>query len=303
MNKYTHIIRSMSEAPWAIMPAKLAVIHDLMAFKAAGGSLSDEEIQAAMNTRAPGQTASPSSVAILPLVGTIIPRLNLLTESSGAVSVQGFTRQFRAALNDPDVASILIDVDSPGGQVGGVEELSAEIYNARGEKPIKAVVNTLAASAGYWLASAVDELIITPSGQAGSIGVYMMHEDVSGLLEKEGVTVSLISAGKYKTEANPFEPLTEESAAALQKSVDEYYEMFIGAVARNRGVSADTVRNGFGEGRVVGAQEAVASGMADRVATFSDVLDELITGGTGRSRRRRASFAQHKIDIEKAKRP
>ncbi|NJN53292.1 MAG: S49 family peptidase [Anaerolineae bacterium] len=187
----------------------------------------------------------------------------MMSEMSGAVSVQKFTAQFRAALRDPDIASIVIDVDSPGGQVGGVEELAAEIFDARGQKPITAVVNTLAASAAYWIASAADEIVISPSGQAGSIGVFLIHEDMSAALAAAGETVTLISAGKYKVEGNPFEPLTEEARGAMQEMVNEYYGMFTKAVARNRGVKVADVRNGFGEGRVVGAGQAVALGMAD----------------------------------------
>lgn len=284
--KYQHILAAVTELPWAILPVKLAVIRDLLAFRMMGGKLEPEEIAARLGTdieAANGRAVSGGSVAVLPLIGTIIPRAGLLTESSGAVSVQGFTAKFRAALRDPDIASILIDVDSPGGQVGGVEELSAEIFNARGQKPITAVVNTLAASAAYWIATAADEMVITPSGMAGSIGVFMMHQDVSAALEAEGVKVNLISAGKFKTEGNPFEPLGEEARAAMQEMIDGYYDLFVKAVARNRGVKVSDVRDGFGEGRVVGAKQAVALGMVDRVGTFSETAARL--NGNGRARR------------------
>jgi signal peptide peptidase SppA len=159
--------------------------------------------------------------------------------------------------------------------VYGVEELAAEIYQARGQKPVVAVANSLAASASYWIAASADELVVTPSGEVGSIGVFAMHEDMSGLMEQMGVRVSLISAGKHKTETNPFEPLTDEARAALQEQVDGYYEMFVRAVARGRGVGVADVRGGFGEGRLVGAKEAVRLGMADRVETMEQTIGRL----------------------------
>lgn len=297
---YKHIVQVVIETPWAILPAKLAIIRDLLAFRAAGGRLTPEEIRARLGESFPvsevvgvvEKRATPASqgggVAVLPLVGTIIQRADAFTEVSGAVSVQRFTQSFRQALADPNVGSIVIDVDSPGGQVSGVEELSTEIFQARGQKPITAVANSLAASAAYWIATAADEVVVTPSGEVGSIGVFAAHEDISGMLEQEGVKMSLVSAGKFKTEGNPFEPLTEEARASIQGRVDEYYEMFVLAVARNRGVKRSEVRNGFGEGRVVGAKEAVSLGMADRVATLDETVNKLLGG----RRSRRAAAAE-----------
>jgi signal peptide peptidase SppA len=281
--KYQRIIQAVSETPWAILPAKLAVIRDLLAFRAAGGKLTAEEIRERIDARLPeveaasnaGSTRVRGGVMVLPLVGTITQRADMFTESSGAASTERLAIRFRQALADPEVGSIILDVDSPGGGVSGVEELSTEIFKARGQKPITAVANSLAASAAYWIATAADELVVTPSGEVGSIGVFTMHQDLSLLLEKEGVKVELIAAGKYKTEANPFEPLTDEARAAIQTRVDEYYDLFVRAVARHRGVKPADVRNGFGEGRVVGARQAVSLGMADRVATLDDTIARL----------------------------
>lgn len=307
---YARILAAVNAAPWAIMPEKLAIIRHLLALRANGQKLTDEEIAAAMDVDVAAAAAAAdgrqrfgpggaNNVAILPLVGTIIPRLNLLRESSGAVSTQRFAAMFRAAMADPDIDSIIIDVDSPGGQVGGVDELAAEIYSGRGTKPITAVVNTLAASAAYWIATAADEVVITPSGQAGGIGVFAIHEDLSQHLENEGVKITMVAAGRYKTEGNPFEPLTDEARVAMQGTIDAYYEMFIGAVARNRNVSVETVRSGFGEGRVITSGKAVALGMADRV----DTLPEVIRQNTMNQRSSGGHFAHHhrQIEIQKLK--
>ncbi len=281
-HKYQRVMREVCGSPWAILPAKLAAIRTLLTLRADGYKVSAEEVQEVMEANRPGERvmfAQGSAIAVIPVIGAIVPRGGMLLESSGAVSVQRITSQFRAALTDPDIAGILFDIDSPGGQVSGIAELSREIFEARGQKPIRAIANGLAASAAYWLASAADELVVTPSGEVGSIGVFAIHQNIAEALKSDGVEVTLISAGQYKTEGNPFEPLSEEALAAAQNRVDEFYAMFTEAVARNRGVNLDTAVNGFGQGRVVGATMAVSQGMADRVGTIDEVVQDLSTSG------------------------
>jgi ClpP class serine protease len=125
--------------------------------------------------------------------------------------------------------------------------------------------------------------VVTPSGQVGSIGVFAAHEDISKALEMKGIKVSIVSAGKYKTEANPYELLSTEARANMQQMVNSFGDMFTNAVARNRGVGSYTVKNGFGEGRMVLARDAVKAGMADSVATFDQTLARLLGRGTGKS--------------------
>lgn len=320
--KYQRIIQAALAEPWAILPSKLAVIQQLIAFRAEGGQLSEEEIKARIgeprsdamkkvarsgkhpSTRSEGQPQQQTggAVAILPLLGTIIPRANLMSEMSGGTSVQRFTNNLRQALRDPDVASIVIDVDSPGGQVGGVPELADEIYQSRGDKRIVAVANTLAASAAYWIGSAADELVVTPSGEVGSVGVVAMHEDWSKFLEEKGVKVTFIHAGEHKVEGNAYEPLDDEAKAFFQSRVDDYYGMFVDAVARGRGVSPATVKADFGQGRTFGGREAVRLGMADRIETLDAVVDRLLTPsqpppGRGRGRSASAELRKRRLRL------
>ena len=135
-------------------------------------------MQAASGKR---NSASPGSVAVIPMTGVISHRMSLMSEISGGGggSTQALTAQFRQALNDGNCKAIVFDVDSPGGSVEGVTELASEIYEARKVKPITAVFNAMGCSAAYWLASAASDLVCTPSGQCGSIGVYMMLQDES----------------------------------------------------------------------------------------------------------------------------
>lgn len=274
---YERIIQAAIETPWAILPMKLAIIQQLITLRAQGHRLTAEEIQAQIQAARPqGSTIQAGNgIAVIPIVGTIIPRGDMLMESSGAVSTTRIAAAFRQAMSNPDVGSVVFDIDSPGGQVGGVDELATEIYQARGQKRIVAVANHLAASAAYWIASSADEVVVSPSGEVGSIGVLAMHQDISQALEADGVKINLLSAGKYKTEGNPFEPLSEEARSAIQSRIDDYYQMFTGAVARNRGAKRSEVVGGFGEGRVVGAKQAIALGMADRVATLDETIERL----------------------------
>jgi signal peptide peptidase SppA len=138
-------------------------------------------------------------------------------------------------------------------------------------------VSHLCASAGYWLAAQCDRVVCTPGGDVGSIGVITAHEDVSAAQEKLGVKTTLIAAGKHKAEGNPFQPLTPEARANLQRRVDQCYSRFIAAVAAGRGVSDATVRDGYGQGRLLGAEDALAAGMVDSIGTLDDVIGELAT--------------------------
>jgi signal peptide peptidase SppA len=284
--RYRHVARMVAETPWALHPAKLQTILDLLAFRIRGGVLSAEEIRERIGAVSRPESRTANSVAVLPLFGVISQRANLMSASSGGTSIERFTEAFRAALADPSVGAILLDVDSPGGGVFGVEELASEIYRARGTKPITAIANAQAASAAYWIASAAEELVVTPSGEVGSIGVYAAHTDLSAYYEREGIRTTLISAGKFKVEGNQYEPLAEEGRAAIQERVDDYYRAFTAAVARHRGVGVEVVRGGFGEGRMVGAQRAKAEGMVDRVATFDEVLGDLMRATRRRSQAR-----------------
>lgn len=287
--RYRRLTQVIAETPWAILPQSLRMILEIVQQRAEGERPSDEEVREAFRSSdREDRPASAGPVAVIPVYGPIFPRANLMTEMSGATAVQDVQGAFRAALADEAVAAILFDIDSPGGVVDLVPELAEEIREARGEKPISAVANATAASAAYWIGSSVDELSVTPSGEVGSIGVWMAHEDWSRFDEKKGVKTTLISAGKYKTEANPFEPLSEEARESLQASVDGYYEMFLAAVAKGRGVKASEVRSKFGEGRMVGAKDALERGMVDHVETFEQAVARLARTPAKRSRPRKS---------------
>lgn len=234
-----------------------------------------------------GDTRAAGAVAVLPLTGVLTPRGSMLSMlfGGGFGGLQDFRETFREAVASPDVGAIVLDVDSPGGLIDLVPETAAEVREARGSKPIVAVANTMAASGAYWIAAQADEIVVTPSGEAGSIGVYMVHEDWSAFNEQAGIQPTYISAGRYKTEGNPDEPLSEESHTAWQQEVDDIYGQFVDDVAAGRGVSASAVRSDYGEGRSLLAGRALEAGMVDRIDTLETVVGELLdsSGGTGRA--------------------
>ncbi|MBB3591718.1 signal peptide peptidase SppA [Rhizobium sp. BK529] len=277
---YLRILAAFAGQPWAMQPEKLEIISSFLMFKARGGSFTAEEVQARIgDSRNPDRVEPQAGIAILPVHGVISQRMAMMQDVSGGggTSTEALSQLFRAALADEGVKAIVFSHDSPGGGTYGVDELAAEIRNARGIKPIIAQVDSLSASASYYLASQADEIVVTPGGEAGSIGVYSVHEDISKLLEKEGVKPTLIRAqhGIYKAETANISPLSSDARDFLQQRVNLAEEAFINAVAAGRRVSTATVRDNFGKGRIFGAQELVKRGMADRIGTMQDTLHRL----------------------------
>lgn len=298
MPRYQHVLRMVAEWPWAVMPATLDAILEVLTLRAEGRTFTDEEIQARIGAARPsGGARNVGAVAVLPLYGVIAPRMNAMTQMSGGTSAQQFGAAFRQAIESPDVSAVVLDVDSPGGSVFGVEELAATIREARGTKPIIAVANTLAASAAYWIASQADELIASPSSQVGSIGVLAVHVDTSAAEERAGIKTSYIATSKFKAEAAPGTPLTAEAREMMQKLAGGYHRAFVADVARGRGVSRAAVEEGFGEGRVVAARDAVKAGMVDGIGTLDQVIARL---AGGRKRVASAMAASDHIGIRAA---
>lgn len=283
MNKQL-LLSEFLTTPWALMPERLQAMSGILTRWSAGEPPSDETLfqvntdRVLRDTRKQMAAASTGSgIAVLPLYGVVTQRGNMVDDISGpgSSSTQQFTSVLRQMLADETVGQILIDIDSPGGSVYGVSELASEIIKARAQKPVIAVANSLAASAAYWIGCSASEFYVTPGGEVGSIGVWQAHFDYSKALEEDGVKPTLISAGKFKVEGNPYVPLDEQAQAFMQSRVDDYYNAFVEAVAIGRGVSINDVKTGMGEGRVLGADAAMAQNMVDGIATFDDVLAKM----------------------------
>ena len=215
-----------------------------------------------------GRGGSRKGTAVIPVSGFLTQHVHVPPYITSTEAVKAGVA---AALEDSSVSNIVLAINSGGGQVMGVPELAAAIRSARAQKPVLAAVNSFAASAAYYIASACSRILATPSGELGSVGVYMLHIDASKALEAQGLKVTMIARGTGKTWGNPYEPLAPEALADSQQAVDRLYNMFVRDVAAGRGLPADKIRNGWGA-RAVGAEQAVSLGMADAVAPFDEVL-------------------------------
>jgi signal peptide peptidase SppA len=292
---HQNILERLYNKPQLIRPEKLEAIRSLMVSRMSGiqadvGLLA--ELRAANEERRQGTVMA--SVAVVPVLGTLVKRGGLLEDSSGMTSTDALGKRLDALMSDESVGAVLLDVDSPGGETFGVQELADKIFAMRGRKPIVASVNPEMASAALWIGSAADSVSITPSGWIGSLGVYMAHTDLSGMKEAAGVKVTYISAGDFKVEGNADSPLTDDARAYYQGQVDAVYDQFLAAVAKFRGRSKAEVRENFGKGRMVQAREAKAAGMVDRIETFDETLSRLAGNRKAGARARADRFALEK---------
>lgn len=279
-DKYSRIVRFISEYPWAMLPSALDALMEVIELRIEGRVLTEDEIRQRIGAQAPAPRArTQGTVAVLPLFGVMAHRMSMMTEISGGTSTEAFGLAFRRLIEDPSVSAVVFDVDSPGGSVFGMEELGNEIFRARGLKPIIAVANATMASAAYFVASQADEILVTPSGMVGSIGTLAVHVDRTKQASDAGVKVTFITSGGLKArEGNDLVPLDDEVRASMQRKVDAYYDAFVRAVARGRGIKADAIRNGIGDGRVLTATDAKAAGMVDGIATLDSVIARLAGG-------------------------
>ena len=277
-----HVGRFINQTFWAIREATLDIVVEIVRMRAAGITMSADEVRARIGAAEPPRpvavNAGGGTVAILPLCGVIGPKMNAFTQISGGTSLDKFMSRFRTYRDDPSVSAIVIDADTPGGSVYGVPEAADEIFASRGAKPIVAVVNPSCASAGLWITAQCSRVVCTPSGDYGSLGVFVVHEDWSKANEQMGYKPTYISFGEYKTEGNPDEPLADETRAYLQQQVDKVGKSFITAVARGRGVEFAKVRDTYGKGRMIMAGDALKIGMVDEINTIENVVAKLLGG-------------------------
>ncbi|MCP4304728.1 MAG: S49 family peptidase [bacterium] len=278
--KYPHIMQAVFGTPWCIEEEKLHAIVEFMNHAAFDDSAEKFKVEQGPSDNPSAAAMQPQyqrsgAVAILPIYGIIVPRANMMSNFSGGTSIGMLRHDFRAALQDEDIRAILLDFDTPGGSVHQVQEMADEIHAARSVKPIIAQISIQAASAGYWLASAAAEINISPSAEAGSIGALAMHIDKSQANEKIGIRPTYITAGRFKAEGNPNEPLSDAALEHMTQRVEGYYQTFLAAVARGRGTGVETVRAEYGQGRIYGAVQALGAGMVDRISTMDQTLARL----------------------------
>ncbi|MEX2629495.1 MAG: S49 family peptidase [Tistlia sp.] len=213
-----------------------------------------------------------SGMAVVPVEGELVHRFGHLDPYSGMTGYDGLIRKFRACRTDEEVAGVLVDGDSPGGEVAGCEACAEELRRLAAEKPVWWIANEMTCSAAYWLASAAHQIVAPPAAQIGSIGVLLMHVDMSAWLDAAGLKVTFIQAGAHKVDGNPYAPLPDAVRADLQAEILKLYGRFVGAVATNRKLPEAQVRGT--EARVYLAEDALEAGLIDAVAFPLDAAAE-----------------------------
>jgi signal peptide peptidase SppA len=270
------ILDTFQNTPCAIVPEKLEEINALLVERYTTTKLADIEAyrEGRSGYRANDHYTLDNGIATIPIYGVMSKRMNMFSEFSGGTSTQLLRTHIQAAIEDPDVKGIFLDVDSPGGAVEGTKELADYVKEARDIKPIVAFTDGLIASAAYWVSSAASEIVGTDLSQAGSIGVAAVHNDYSRRNEEMGVKKTHIYSGKYKRLANSDEPLSEEGKSYIQDMLDTYYKIFVDDVASNRGASSeDTMK--MAEGKIFIGAQARDIGLIDHIGTREVAMERL----------------------------
>jgi signal peptide peptidase SppA len=253
--------------PWAITETALHTILEI----AARENESPQAVAAKLgrNLQNTYSVTERDGVAIIPVTGPLFRYANLFTMISGASSYELIARDFTAALENPQIKGIILDIDSPGGEVNGVSELSNMVFAARGKKPVVAYASGDAASGAYWIASAADEIVVSETSALGSIGVVGMYQGKSG---KSAEAVEIVSS---QSPHKRLDPTTDDGRSRLQIRIDSMADVFIETIARNRNVSAENVQNHYGGGDVMIGAKAVSAGLADRIGSLEGLITEL----------------------------
>ena len=304
------IIQRLFNQPLAVLPDTAAIVLGAigdrldvsqMFVAGAGQRLSLAEMQdmaaderARIESRAGTDRLGPKQPAerlmrVIDGVGYIDVRGELVAENgigpmSGFTGYDGICAQVAAADADRSVKGLLLDIDSPGGEVAGLYECVGQLMARRGIKPMRAMIRGQGTSAAYALAACADDVTLHELGYAGSIGTILMHVDLSAKLGSEGVRVTLVTAGAQKAAGNPFEPLPESVRERFAQLVSSCNDRFIAHVVAARGLKEQAVRDQ--QAGVFQGQEAVEAGLVDKVMSWADSMEEFtqsVNGGSSRS--------------------
>jgi signal peptide peptidase SppA len=274
-------ILDIMNRPLAILDTKLQSIHEIHERYAAGEKFDAAGFKIALGGQKaeadPGYTID-NGVAIIPIEGVIAKRMNLFTYFSGGISTQILQQTIDAVAKDETVHSVIISIDSPGGEVDGTQLAADAIAELGKTKPVVAYLDGLAASAAYWLASQAGEIFMADmTTVVGSIGVVAMHVDQSRANDQAGKKVTEITAGKYKRIASSHSPLSHEGQATIQDQVDQIYSVFLNAVATGRGVGVDAVHADMADGKIFIGQQAIDAGLVDGISSLDAIITQLNT--------------------------
>jgi signal peptide peptidase SppA len=284
--KFEFLAQRLFNTPLAILPGKAEVIMAALSERLGisqvarvGPSMmeDDDVVYSSRGSNPRGGYDVVAGVAIIQVCGTLVQKLGTLRPFSGMTGYDGIRQNFMTAMIDPDVKAIMLDIDSPGGEVSGCFDLVDTIYNSRGTKPIWSILNESAYSAGYAIASAADRICVPRTGGVGSVGVIWMHMDWSKALTTAGFKVTFITFGESKADGHPEIPLSGEALERFQSDINTMGELFVNTAARNRNISAKVIRDT--QARTYMGAAGVSIGLADEVlapdAAFMALLKQI----------------------------
>ena len=268
--------------PWAITPQKLEAMCEVYDRHAAGSKLDESAIQAATGGRASSSDEDDepytidNGVAIIPVCGILAKKMNIFMQFSGGMSTQMLVDAVAQANADPLVHSLLLAVESPGGEVDGTIQIGDAV--AQSAKPTAAWIDGMAASAAYWIASQCDSIYASSdTAQVGSVGVIVKHTDMSKANDAQGRKVTYITSGKFKSLGNSDQPLSDDGKDHMQGRIDYLATLFTSAVATGREIDPEQVWASVGDARMCFAQEALALDLIDGIASQDEVVSMLAT--------------------------
>ena len=263
-----HLASRLYGTPLLLARAKLDVILSVLGERV---NWPESDLAAPLVSKRPTIDA-PVGIAVIPVVGSLVRRTVGLDPASGFTSYAEIAGMVDTAIANPSVEGIVLDIDSSGGEAGGVFELGERIRAADGVKPVWAIASDTAFSAAYAIGCAASRLLVSRTGGVGSIGVIAMHVDQTARDAQQGYRYTPITAGDHKNDFSPHEKLGPEAHARLQAEVDRLYSMFVDHVAAMRKLDADAVR--ATEAGIYFGMDAVTAGLADAVGSLDAVLAE-----------------------------
>lgn len=269
MSDLPHLMSRIVGTPLLMAPSKLEPLLGVVHQKLSGiqfSSLDADEADEGYEVKV------SHGIALIPVMGTLVRRSSYLSSACGMSSYQRIETMVEAAFSDPSVSAVLLDIDSGGGEAGGVFDTARRLrqLSKQHQKPLWAIANEGAMSAAYAIACAADQLFVTSTAEVGSIGVVACHLDQSTADRNDGLAYTYLFAGDRKVDGNPHQPLTNDARVSIQSDIDQLYAQFVQLVASFRGISEPALIDT--QANIYRGAHAVALGLADGVATLSEVL-------------------------------
>jgi len=284
MDFLAHIADLALNQPLALLPKKAAIISAVLGDRIGLDGDMKSFVRSVsgppMARRQPSQQGSSGylkttrGVAIISVVGTLVPRAGFLEAESGLLSYERLKSLVRSADQDEGITSIVLDLHTPGGAVAGCFECAELIHQISLRRPVVAIANSMACSAGYAIAAAASKIVVTPTSLVGSIGVLCLHTDFSRQIDARGITPTFIFSGAHKADGNSLQPLSDDAKNDIQREVDACMDLFVSSVAKHRPNLTEKAARDTEARTFMGAQ-AVSVGLADEVATIEGVVAEL----------------------------